>query len=103
MCRYYTVDHMLSPGANKVQEIYSASEFNVNPVQCRSGGPFLAGKMRNLPNKPSLAVPEPARRLRDNPLWLQGSVVCAFGDDTPFLLSQYRRHAWRSGPCEQRV
>ena len=103
MCKYYTVDHMLAPGANKVQERYSASEFNVNPVTCRSGGPFLAGKMRNLPNKPSLAVPRPEQLLHDNPLWLQGSVVCAFGDDTPFLLSQYRRHLWASGTCEQQV
>lgn len=102
-CRYYTINRMLAPGANKVQERYAASEFNVDPAHCRSGGPFLAGKMRNLPSKPSLAVPPASKLLHDNPAWLRDSVVCAFEDDTPFILSQYRRHAWSSGPCEQQV
>jgi len=83
---------------------YTASEHNIDTRNCRSGGVRLAGKYRNLPARPPLAVPDATRMLQkvpDNMLW---TVVCAYGNRTAkFILSEYRRHPWTGGPCEQQV
>lgn len=83
---------------------FTASEHNIDTRNCRSGGVRLAGKYRNLPAMPSLAVPNATRMLQkvpDNMLW---TVVCAHGYGTAkFILSEYRRHPWTGGPCAQRV
>lgn len=102
-CMYYEIARMLTPNAIPELQQFSASEFSVSMIHCRSGGQFGAGKLRNLPNVPSLAVPAASNMLQSNPTWLRGTVVCAFGESTPFMLSQYRRHAWGSGPCSRRV
>lgn len=88
---------------NSTQE-FTASEHNIDTRNCRSGGVRLAGKYRNLPAMPSLAVPNATRMLQkvpDNMLW---TVVCAYGNGTAkFILSEYRRHPWTGGPCAQQV
>ena len=74
-----------------------ASEYNVDPPNCISGGLFGAGRMRNLPNKVSMAIPTAAERLASVDAALRDTIVCAYGDDVPYILSEYRRHPWHVG------
>ena len=83
---------------------FTASEHNIDTRNCRSGGVRLAGKYRNLPAMPSLAVPNATRMLQKVPGNMLWTVVCAYGNGTAnFILSEYRRHPWTGGPCAQRV
>ena len=103
ICTYHTLDRLLHPQASVSRKRWLGSEYNIDPTSCRSGGLFGAGHMRSLPNDPTLAIPAAEGHLTSTPAWLQGTVVCAFGGSTPFMLSQYRRHKWSSGPCTAHV
>ena len=103
LCRYYSADHLEKLEYSGSRNIWVASEYNVDPLECVSGGLYNAGIMRNLPNKPALAVPAAHETMQEVPEWVRDRVVCAHGEAVPFILSQYRRHRWSSGVCTDHV
>ena len=76
-----------------------SSEYFVDPENCVSGGFFGTGKWRNLPNNVQLAVPHINQQLQKNPIWLQYHLVCAFGQNIVYMLSEYRKHIWPNILC----
>ena len=76
-----------------------SAEYLVDPQNCVSGGYWGTGRWRNLPNRPELAVPEASELLIKVPAHLNNRLVCGYGTDTVFLLTEYRRHPWTGIPC----
>ena len=92
VCEWYSTDQV-------VAGTFPSSEYSVNPQKCVSGGYAGTGQWRNLPNNPGLAIPTANELLGETPTQLRYAIVCAYGEHTPYLLTQYRRHAWQ-GSCD---
>ena len=91
LCGIYTVKQMQDVQFDVFKSSYTASEYNIND-NCVSGGLYGAGPNRNLPNEPSFAVPDDEEMLKETPPELRSRVVCAYDDNVPYVLSEFRRH-----------
>ena len=95
LCGIYTVKQMQDVQFDVFKSSYTASEYNIND-NCVSGGLYGAGPNRNLPNEPSFAVPDDEEMLKETPPELRSRVVCAYDDNVPYVLSEFRRHRFTS-------
>ena len=78
---------------------WRSADYFVDPANCVSGGYIGTGQWRNLPNNVSLAVPKPFEALQKVPHDMTNRLVCGYGKNTTFLLTEYRRHVWSNMPC----
>ena len=92
-CGFYSENLLESLTADFFLRRFLASEYVVD-VRCVSGGFFGAGLYRNLPNQPSLAEPDSSETLQPVPASIRSRFLCAYDDDTVYVLSEYRRHRW---------